>query len=145
MSWLKAIDLYMKSKTASQNLKLMAQNGVVVNPVAYTSIGTIAKDVQQHLIAHPPKRNRCYQNSWEIAKSVPGINYVEGFLKIKFSLYTQTVSHAWLEFGGAHFDVTPLTPFDKFLGTRISSEYFHFYTVPHSDIAKKDQVFKSIS
>jgi hypothetical protein len=145
MSWQKYIDYYLKSPTVSQNLKLLVQNGVQVYPTSYTSLIPIASLIQGHLLTNPPKRNLCYQNSWGLAQSIPGVNYVEGFLKIKFSLYTQTVSHAWLEYGGSHFDITPLTPFDRVLGSRISSDYFHFYTVRHADISKKDAAFRGIT
>lgn len=142
MNWQHYITVYCNSPKVSIALKALVKAGTPITTV--NNIPQIDQQVMALLQVKTAKPNLCYQNSWYIANNVPGVNYVEGFLSVKFQFFTQTVSHAWLEYGGLHFDVTPLTMHDRRLGRRLNIAYFHFYTLPNNLLASKNTSFMSM-
>lgn len=139
--WNDLIEEFCAKPLVSQNLQVLVRNGSQVEIVKY--IEEINDQVLNHLRSNPAKKNHCYVNAWELAKAVPDVNYIEGFLRAKFTYYTQSVTHAWCEYKGMHFDITPLNRFHYKMGLLHTVHHFSFYRVSHNDLLQKDQAYHS--
>lgn len=147
IDWASKINIFFKENKFSDEAKRKIQESFKVIEIATLSdaLQTVPS-LDKFLVGFKPEMHRCYLNSWECAKAIEGVGYVEGFIHAKVGELSQFTSHAWCIYKGMYFDITPKKEREGSAIITVSyKDVANILEITHESLKQYDDVFNNRS